>query len=207
MIDYFLFSHAFLGGIALLFGLVALVTRKGSKTHKFGGKVFFWSMLISGLIAMVISWLPDHTSPFLFAIGVFSLYLISSGYLAIRYKKPHVNLTFDKVLSLLMAITALGMILTPVILSSELNIVLLVFGAIGLTLSIQDLRTYSKPDQLRQKWLQAHLGKMVGGYIAAVTAFVVVNEVLPSLVAWLAPTVIGTTFIIYWTRKVSKTKI
>ena len=105
-----------------------------------------------------------------------------------------------------MIITGLGMILLPIILSQKINIVLSVFGTLGIIFSINDLRGFRKPEQLRKKWLQAHLGKMIGGYISAVTAFVVVNQFFPALIGWLGPTVIGTFFIIYWTRKVSPKK-
>lgn len=47
-----------------------------------------------------------------------------------------------------------------------------------------------------------HIGKITGGYIAATTAFVVVNNTfLPPLLAWLAPGVLGNIYIVYWIRK------
>ena len=43
---------------------------------------------------------------------------------------------------------------------------------------------------------------MMGSYIAAMTAFIVVNNtILPEIVAWLLPTVIVTPLIIKWSRK------
>jgi len=46
-----------------------------------------------------------------------------------------------------------------------------------------------------------HIGKISGGYIAAFTAFLITNQVLPSIVGWLLPTVLGSVFIAYWLRK------
>lgn len=206
MTEYLILIHASLGGIALLSGLFALLLKKGSNGHKLSGKIFFWSMLLSVVISMIVANLPDHESPFLFSIGILSLYLIVSGYLALRYKRSEVNLTIDKTLSFIMLFTGFGMIFIPLILLQKINIVLAVFGVAGIFFAIQDFRSFKKPDQLKKKWLQAHLGKMIGGYIAAVTAFVVVNQFFPPLVGWLGPSIPGTILIIYWTRKMGSKK-
>ena len=43
---------------------------------------------------------------------------------------------------------------------------------------------------------------MTGGYIAAFTAFVVVNQILPGVYGWLTPTALGTIYIMYWNKKI-----
>lgn len=203
LIIYLIITHASLGGLALLSGLVAIITKKGSKPHKLAGKLFFWFMLSSAVMAMFISVQEGHENPFLFAIGIFSIYLIVSGRLAIRYKIPEINLIGDRILALCMLIVGLGMIVLPVIMLEKLNIVLTVFGSTGIYLSIQDLIQFRNKEKLAKNWLQAHIGKMMGGYIAAVTAFVVVNQFLPPLLSWLGAPVIGTVFIFYWIRRIS----
>lgn len=203
LITYLIITHASLGGLALLSGLVAIITKKGSKPHKLAGKLFFWFMLSSAVMAMFISVQEGHENPFLFAIGIFSIYLIVSGRLAIRYKIPEINLIGDRILALCMLIVGLGMIVLPVIMLEKLNIVLTVFGSTGIYLSIQDLIQFRNKEKLAKNWLQAHIGKMMGGYIAAVTAFVVVNQFLPPLLSWLGAPVIGTVFIFYWIRRIS----
>ena len=46
---------------------------------------------------------------------------------------------------------------------------------------------------------------MMGGYIAATSAFSVVNfHFLPSLIQWMWPTAIGVPIIIYWTAMYKK---
>ena len=79
-----------------------------------------------------------------------------------------------------------------------LNIVLLVFGTL--------LLGFSSFDFFRKK-LPAnpyilHAGRIGGAYIAAVTAFLVVNfSFLPPLLVWLAPTLVGSAAIALSIRK------
>ncbi|MEZ4804279.1 MAG: DUF2306 domain-containing protein [Bacteroidia bacterium] len=78
--------HATQGGIALLCGMIAILSKKGSALHKRAGKIFFYSMLSSALLSLVISISPNHESAFLFVIGVFSSYFILIEYRAINFK-------------------------------------------------------------------------------------------------------------------------
>jgi len=199
-----IYVHAILGGIALLSGGVSLIAKKGRKVHKKSGKVFFYSMLLSAFTALIISALPNHESPFLFSIGLFSSYFILSGYRALRYKKEIPNLTLDKALSFSLLIVGISMILYPIIVKHKLSIVLTVFGVVGLTFGVLDLIQFRNHDKLKKNWLKTHLGKMVGGYIAATTAFAVVNGIFPGIYSWFIPGVIGGFYIYYWNRKIDK---
>lgn len=84
------YIHAPLGGIALLSGGVSLVSKKGSPLHKKSGKVFFYSMLLSAFSALVVSVLPNHESPFLFSIGLFSTYFLVNGIRSLKYKQKEI---------------------------------------------------------------------------------------------------------------------
>lgn len=199
-----IFFHAFSGGVALLSGGLALSSKKGEKLHKISGKVFFYAMLLSALSALIVAVFPNHENPFLFVIGLFSMYLILTGYRALVYKKRGVSLKVDQAISWSMLTIGLTMILFPVLLKGVLNIVLTVFGVIGIIFSFRDLMLYRDSKRLKQVWLKLHVGKMTGGYIAATTAFVVVNNVFPSIYGWFIPGVIGGGYIAYWMRKLKK---
>ena len=196
------FVHVPLGGLALLAGAVSLIAQKGGKAHKRAGKVFFYAMLISAIAAMAISLLPGHESPFLFAIGVFSSYFIISGYRSLQFKKIEAVSITDKLIAYGILLTGLLMVLYPIVLYSKLNIILTVFGIVGFVFGVRDLRMYRHVEKLRQNWLTLHLGKITGGYIAAVSAFFVVNQILPGIWNWFAPSIIGSVYIAYWIRKV-----
>ena len=203
-IQILIYLHATFGGVALVSGLISMIAKKGNQIHKKSGLWFYYSMLLSGGLALFVTFLPNHENPFLFAVGVFSLYFVISGYRALNFKQSQLNLTKDKWIALVLLITGVLMILLPVLILKKIDIVLAVFGTMSLYFSIKDLLLFKTPEKLRKSWLKLHLGKMIGGYISAATAFVVVNQFFTSLYSWFAPGIIGSSIIIYWMRKVSK---
>ena len=204
IIQILIYSHALFGGVALLSGFISLIVKKGKKTHKKSGKLFYYCMLLSALTALIIASLPQHESPFLFAIGIFSSYFIVTGYRALRFKNRNISLKTDKIISLVMIFTTILMILYNPLVHQKINIVLTVLGIVGLIFSTRDLILYKNTDQLNKVWLKLHLGKMIGGYISATTAFVVVNNFFSSFYGWFVPGTIGGFYIIYWIKKVNK---
>lgn len=203
-IQVLIYIHAAFGGIALLTGFIAIIATKGKPLHKKSGLAFFCAMMLSGIIAMLVAVLPNHENPFLFAVGVFSLYFVLTGKRALNFKTKNLDLRIDQWISRLMIVTGILMILLPVFLTKSLNIVLLIFAIVGIALSVKDLILYKNPKRLRKAWLKLHLGKMLGGYISASTAFVVVNQFFSSIYSWFIPGIVGGFIIVYWIRKVNK---
>lgn len=204
IIQILIYSHALFGGIALLSGFISLIVKKGKKTHKKSGKLFYYCMLLSASTALVIASLPQHESPFLFAIGIFSSYFIITGYRALRFKNKNINLKTDQLISGIMILTAVLMILYNPVVHHKINIVLTVLGIVGLVFSSRDFMLYKNEDKLNNVWLKLHLGKMIGGYISATTAFVVVNNFFQGFYGWFVPGTIGGFYIVYWIKKVNK---
>jgi uncharacterized membrane protein len=198
------YIHAPLGGIALLAGGIALIVKKGNSIHKKSGIIFFYTMLTSAITSFIISILPNHESPFLFSIGLFSSYFLIIGIRSLNFKRKEFSLRIDKIIAYLIIIVGICMVLYPVILHSKLNIILTVFGIVGLVFGIRDLRHFKDLNHLKKSWLKLHLGKMSGGYIAAVTAFFVVNQILPGIWNWFVPGILGSVYITYWMKKVNK---
>jgi uncharacterized membrane protein len=198
------YIHAPLGGIALLTGGVSLIAKKGSNIHKKFGKIFFFSMLFSAISAFIISVLPNHESPFLFSIGLFSTYFLVSGLRSLKFKQKEFELKTDKIIAYLMTLTGILMISYPIILYSKLNIILTVFGLVGIVFGLRDLKLFQDIQRIKKNWLKLHLGKMTGGYIAAVSAFFVVNQILPGIWNWFVPGIIGSAYITYWMIKMNK---
>jgi len=189
--------HIATGFTALLMGLIALVAKKGQKTHKRTGMIFFIAMLGVSFSALFMSYLKP--SSFLFHIGIFALYQNFSGFRATRNKslKPAI---IDWTMLSISAVNSVMMIYT-------FNIVLVVFGFISASLVFGELRIYIAHLRNREvpklQWLTQHIGMMIGTYIATSTAFVVVNvnNVNPSWLPWILPTVFGVPLIVYFSRK------
>lgn len=202
----FITCHAIGGSIALIGGTISIIARKGNNWHKKSGIIFYYAMMLAGLSGIVASLIPGHYNPFLFVVGVFSIYLVLSGYRALRFKSVRVikDILWDRILATLMLIVALGMIIYGVFLmnqGSTMRSVLIVFGIIGGLSAFLDFRAFSDIKLLHKKYLRMHIGKISGGYVAAVTAFLVTNNVLPGVVGWLLPSVLGGIFIGYWLKK------
>jgi len=202
-----IYIHAGFGGIGLVSGFISVIVKKGGNVHKKSGISFFYAMLISGIVAMIVAVLPNHHNAFLFAIGIFSSYFVLTGKRALKFKTNSSNLNIDKTISSVMIITAVLMIVLPIIINQNINIVLSIFGLLSLINGYRDLRLYKNPEKLKKAWLKLHIGKMLGGLISATTAFIVVNQLIPGIYGWLIPGLIGGVFITYWINKVDKTRI
>ncbi|MFT5963987.1 MAG: putative membrane protein [Flavobacterium sp.] len=203
LFNFLLIIHIFLGGTGLLLGIFAMFSKKGDKRHKLIGNIYYCSMLGTGLIAMILSYL--HPSQFLFIIAVFTLYMILTGKRYLKKKKISDVKKIDWLLTLTMFIfgTAfIGLGANGIVKNNYFGIVLVVFGGLSLLFVYQDYRNFKGQSSIKNFWLTTHLQRMVGSFIAAFTAFIVVNNTfLPEIVAWLLPTFALVPLIIIWRRK------
>ncbi len=161
-------------------------------------------MLFSAISAINISVLPNHESPFLFSIGLFSTYFLFSGLRSLKFKQKEFELKTDKIIAYLITLIGISMILYPIIFNSKPNIILTVFGTVGIVFGLRDLKLFQDTERIKKNWLRLHLGKMTGGYIAALSAFFVVNQILPGIWNWFVPGIIGSVYITYWIIKLNK---
>jgi len=194
----FLWIHIAAGSLALIAGGISAFAAKGSPLHLRSGRYFVISMAITAISALVLSVL--NYNPFLLSIAFFTAYLIGSGYLwAQRIPLARRHLIGRRV-GVLGLLTAAGMFYTAID-GTSWNVVLLVFGSI--------LAVMSGADAFRQKPpknpIALHGGRMGGAYIAATTAFLVVN-VEWGVLGWLLPTAIGSPLIAYGLARYGKRK-
>ena len=201
-----LLIHIVSGSIGLITGTINLIRKKGDKPHKKIGIFFLSGMLINGVSGLLMSLI--HFNFFLFIVGVFSIYMVGTGqrYLSLKTKLPiQKAFKIDWILSVGMFLFGVGFIIYGVLLllsSNNFGIVLLVFGFISISMVYQDFKNYQGRNSNKNFWLLVHIQRMMGSYIAAMTAFIVVNNtILPGIVAWLLPTVIVTPLIFKWSRK------
>jgi hypothetical protein len=81
-------------------------------------------------------------------------------------------------------------------------VTLIVFGTLGTLLGASDGAAWIKGALTGRKRIGRHLTNMLAGTISTVTAVLVVNVATdPPWIAWIAPTIVITPFIIYWNRR------
>ncbi|WP_194976361.1 hypothetical protein [Aquiflexum lacus] len=195
--------HIICGGISLFYGAFIMFSKKGDKKHKKIGNVYFYAMLSTSVLAIVMSYL--HPNYFLFIIAIFTIYMILSGKRYLEKKKTSNVKSLDWIVTVSMFIFGLIFIaygIFAIVKNDNFGIVLIVFGSISILFVVQDYRNFKGLSTIKNFWLTTHLQRMVGSYIAAITAFIVVNNsILPEIVAWLLPTVFLVPLITIWRRK------
>ena len=196
--------HIAAGTLALVLAPLAMLTVKGGRAHRRWGKIYFWSMAVVAATAVVIAlWRPKI---FLALLAVFSFYMAFSGYRTLSRKRPAQGegpTALDWTAAVLTFTVSAAMAVLGLIRPGEawlrLGIVPVVFGILGMILAGLDIGKFVRPPADRSAWWFAHMGGMLGSYIATVSAFSVVNfTFLPPAVRWLWPTVIGTPLIVVW---------
>ncbi|WP_400074261.1 hypothetical protein [Zobellia russellii] len=205
-ITFFIYLHAFLGGVGLITGIGSIIVKKGSSLHKKFGKLFSIGMVGSSVISMPIAMMPNHENLFLLLIGLFTVYLVLIGNRALAFKIKTEADVVDKVISgsmLFFSILMLGIGLNTLLNTNTMGILYVFFGGFGLLLTFKDFQFYKNPQKTKNRWLISHIGKMIGALIASITAFIIAGLSIGNLIAWTLPTVLGTIYIIYWKRKVN----
>ena len=196
--------HVAAGVVALLAGAVAIGTKKGGRRHRRFGRVYVAAMAVVVVTAVPLALVEANY--FLFAIAVFSGYLVFAGYRVLARRRPDGGSPLDYAGHGGMILAGTGMVAWggwgTVAGTVSLGPVLVVFGVIGGTLAVRELQGLRTSPSDPMAWFFGHLALMGGGYIATVTAAVTVNlTVLPPLARWLAPTAIGTPLLLYAARR------
>ncbi|WP_276484654.1 hypothetical protein [Paraflavitalea pollutisoli] len=205
-ISILIYIHAFFGGIGLITGIISIAVKKGGVNHRRTGILFSYAMVISSLISLFIARMPRHENLFLFLIGIFTIYLVLAGNRALTLKSKSKTTAEwkDKAISGAMMIVSVIMLVVGTIgmvHSAGNSILYIFFGAFGAFMTAKDFQTFKIFTQQKNAWLISHLGRMVGALIASVTAFLVAGLNIGTVIIWMAPTFIGTIYIIYWNRK------
>ena len=206
MIQTILFLHILAGVVALAAAGVTVGSAKGGRLHRRSGNAYTLAMLFVGLSALVLA--VAHPNPFLFAVGLFSLYLVFTGWRAARVRdgRPRVLDHAGGAVMALAGVAMLGWGVQGVLAGSgAAPVILVAFGSIGLTLALSDWRDWARGPVAGKARIARHLGRMLGGTIATITAAGVVNlDFLPDLLVWLGPTALMTPLIFWWTARVMR---
>jgi len=148
---------------------------KGGKRHRKIGRLFVTGMKLTGGSSLLMAQIKPN--PFLFIIGVFTIYLVGTAdrYIKLKQNKP---LLIDWVYTLGMFVFGSIFIIWGIITltkSDGMGAVMLVFGSIGLYNVYLNFNNYKGEEIHRNYRLFIHIGRMVGGFTVTVTAVLVVN--------------------------------
>jgi hypothetical protein len=194
-----LYSHIFLGCIALCLFWYPLYVKKGSVRHnQFGGYYAIlmygvgWSGTIccllvlldpltirqvSGLSGDKLQAFMDHNRQMASFLLTLSLLTIASVYHGVKVLEAKSNRDQLKTLRHLGVLIGLA-ICSGISLTMGLNSssgLMIGFSLLGLSVSINNLRYTFKRELKPREWLLAHLGGMLGSGIAVYTAFAAVG--------------------------------
>ena len=219
-------AHIVTGSVGLIAVWVPIVGRKGSDTHKRWGKVFAYSMLITGAIAVGISLctlhsplqtheFSDNAAEVRGVFGWMMLYLASMtimlawyGLLCIRNKRNHAanRNPVNFILQAITFVTAANCMYQGFILDNALMIGI---SIVGITAAVLNTRFILQTKPLLNEWLIQHTRGAVGAGISVYTAFLAFGAVnlLPAYAfnpfVWATPTVLGVTLLLYHQAKIT----
>ena len=210
MIKPVLALHIAAGSIALASMLIPLLTQKGGRIHRRAGWVFVCAMAVVSATALVLSaarlfFDPRHEARdagfFLMAVSFITANAVSTGVRVLRFRTRttvHVH-WWDTGLPAVLTVFSVALGAYGIWRGQAL---FTAFSVIGLLSGVGALRYWLRIPTTRMHWWFEHMGAMLGGCIAATTAFLVVNANnmgLWPMVAWLSPSIIGTPATAIWT--------
>ena len=200
--------HVSFGALALLSGLVAMLSGKGNARHRLAGQIYVASMAGVFVTASIVA--SIRFNPFLLLVGVFSFSATVSGYRVVFHKRPDPSrpaAMLDRILlgvSMLCSLVMIAFGVYLVLRGSAMGWVSIVFAAVLLSGSTRLWRHHRWQMVDAKRWMRLHVLDMGTSYIAAVTALLVNNArwfPLPGAVLWLLPTLIGAPLLIRASRR------
>ena len=202
--ELILHFHSIIGVIIFVTGFLQIVLKKGGKIHRVMGRVYLYSWILLLITGAYLGGL------LITVIGVFGFYFALTGARIGHLKSKAIGL-FEKIIFTIGLLTAISMLCYGINLlikgGNSFAIILGVFGAIFLFTTIKDFFKYVTNKPLEKEiygkldWYFEHLKRMCISFIAAVTAFISIQNVFKSNVAnFLIPTVVGTILIIFATK-------
>ena len=191
--------HVLCGGLAFVLAPVALITAKGGKAHRRWGLVYFYAMAGLAVSAIVMS--AYRPLLFLALVAIFSFY---NAFLAYRVLGQKAAYKGEKVVrpldwaAAVFTLVASGLLVAFGVFRpawvQHMAIPSMVFGGLGVRIAAGAMWSYIHPSKEKMFWWYTHLQGMLGSYIAAWTAFLVVTVdplVHWGVVLWVLPTALG----------------
>lgn len=215
LIQFTLLIHILAGSIALVAGAASIISGKGMRLHRNAGNIYFWAMTVVFITGIVVA--GYRFNRFLFLIAFLSYYSVFSGVRFLKLKALHKIQNpawYDWAAGILNGIVNIVFIaLGLYYLFKENNnlpgaLLSIGFGIGGLLISYTNLRPFLQRPKKANHWYLAHIGNMMGAYIATFTAFlstmVTRFELMNPYLAFALPSLIGIPVLLFWQHKIEK---
>ena len=202
------YLHIIAGLLGLISGFLALYSAKGSKLHRLGGMVFVVSMLVMASSGTLMSIFVKLNRVNVVA-GMLTIYLVSSGLIAVRRTVAQSRGWTIGLLSVALANSLFGITLAIEALANHHSIdglpaqPLLVFGLVGLIGVYGDLRVLQVGSIVGTRRLARHLWRLCFALLIATSAFFLGQaklfpEPLRKLPLLVLPVLLVLVTMIYW---------
>jgi hypothetical protein len=225
LFEIFLGIHIIFGATGAITLWVAMATRKGGVSHKWWGKIFASSLLITGVCAMgmslcTLAW-PLETHPkitdinlirgifgwMMLYLAILTISLAWHGLQAVRNKMQHEanRKPRDILLQVAVIVAAANCAIQGWLIGWPLMIAMAMIGFASAGTNL--LFAFSRKPW-RLQYLVEHFKALVGAGISVYTAFLTFGAVrfMPSAALsaflWAPPVVIGVSIIIYWRQRI-----
>ncbi|MDN4166982.1 DUF2306 domain-containing protein [Cytophagales bacterium LB-30] len=207
--QYTLYLHILVGGVALITGAIAIGTKKGKKWHRAAGRIYFWAMTLVFVTGIMVAYYQFNR--FLFLIAFLSYYTVFTGVRFLKLKQLHKTQSpkwYDWMAGILNGLANLifvcyGLYLFLINGLKGGTLLSLGFGMGGLFLTYTNVKPFIVKPTRANHWYTAHIGNMMGGYIATFTAFLSTMvsryQFMNPYLAFALPALIGVPLLIYWT--------
>ena len=212
-----LFLHIAGGTVGIISGAVALLSRKGGRSHRIAGTVFLVSMLIMATIGAA-------TSPFLpvpsltnVAAGTLTFYLVATGWVAIKREKGRIGRFEKGGLGVALGVVAAGAIFILMAMNSPTGRIgttppqaFYVFAIVGAIAAAGDLRMILRGGLSGSARIARHLWRMSAALtIASGSFFLGQQKIMPALMRgspWLfVPVIAPLLLMVFWLIRVRLT--
>lgn len=213
LIQYTLYLHILVGGISLLVGAIAIFAAKGKRLHRLSGKIYFWAMTMVFITGITVA--GYRFNRFLFLIAFLSYYSVFSGVRFLKLKNLHKHQNpkwYDWAAGFINGIANVVFIIIGLYYLFKVNnnlagtLLSIGFGIGGLLITYTNLKPFIVRPIKAYHWYLAHLGNMLGGYIATLTAFlstmVTRFELMNPFLAFALPSFIGIPLLLFWQHKI-----
>jgi len=215
LMDFVLYLHIIVGAIALVTGGVSIASEKGKSVHLKSGRIYVLAMTMVFVTGIAVA--SYKFNRFLFLIAFLSYYSVFCGVRILRLKKLHKGQRpkwFDWFAGIVNTIANLVFVGLGIYYLSKNGpfsggaLLSLGFGIGGLLISYVNLHPFIIKPKKADHWYLSHIGNMMGGYIATLTAFlstvVTRYDVMYPFLAFALPSLIGVPILIFWQRKIER---